>query len=231
MDLVPQLPLDIGLDPGASFESYYAGANAQAVAAVAALARGDGDGFVYLQGEAGLGKTHLLQAACRSASEAGAAAAYLPLAQARSWSPEVLEGLEAMAVVALDDLEAVAELPEWQEALFHFYNRLRDAGGRLLVAARARPAELGYTLPDLVSRLQWGLLLRLQDLSDADKLQSLQLRARQRGLELPTETAQYLLVRAPRRLSALFALLDRLDEASLVAQRRLTIPFVKQVLE
>ena len=85
-------------------------------------------------------------------------------------------------------------------------------------------------MPDLRSRLGWGLIYQLKVLDDQQRLQALQLRARQRGCEMPYETGRYLMRRLPRNMAALFDLLDQLDEASLVAQRKLTVPFVKSVL-
>ena len=229
-NLSPQLALDLGLDPRTSFESFFPGPNAQPLAAARACADGSGEQVLYLYGGPGLGKTHLLQSACRCAAEAECPAVYLPLHDALAWPLQVLEGLDALALVAVDDLQLAAGQPEWQAALFHLFNRVRDGGGRLLFAARQKPAELDFALADLVSRLQSGLVLRLQDLSDEEKLRGLQLRARQRGLELSADAARYLLGRYPRDLAQLFVLLDRLDQASLMAQRRLTIPFIRQVL-
>ena len=220
----PQLTLDIRLDPGASFDSYYAGANAQAVVAVAA------EPLLYLYGGEGLGKSHLLQAACRQLAEAGEPVAYVPLSEVMALSPSALEGLEAMSLVAVDELERLAGQRDWQVELFHLFNRIRDRGGRLVVAAGCKPVELGLELPDLVSRLQWGLVLRLQELDDADKRAALALRAQLLGLELSAEVAQYLLAHYPRDMNWLVAALERLDKASLREQRRLTVPFIKQVL-
>jgi DnaA family protein len=229
--MLPQLALDMRLAPGTSFASYFVGANGEAVDAVRALAEARGESFLFLYGSRGLGKSHLLQAACRLAADMGEPVAYLPLVEAVQWSPTVVDGLESMALVALDDLDAVVASAEWQEALFHLFNRLRSAGQRLLVAAERRPADLGLALNDLVSRLQWGLVLRLQDHDDAQKAAGLHFHARLRGLELPAETVRYLLVHYPRELPSLFRLLDRLDQASLMAQRRLTVPFVRQILQ
>ncbi|RFA30435.1 DnaA regulatory inactivator Hda [Alkalilimnicola ehrlichii] len=229
--LSPQLALDLGLDDSASFTSYYPGPNAEALAAVRACALGTGESNLFLYGDKGLGKTHLLQAACRAAAGEGALAVYLPLADALTWSLQVLEGLETMSLVAVDDVHLLRQHQDWQVALFHLFNSVRDAGGRLLFAAQDKPGDLGFSLPDLVSRLQWGLVLRLQDLDDEEKLAGLCFRAHQRGLELPRETAQYLLARFPRDMAYLFDTLDRLDQASLAAQRRLTIPFIRQVLQ
>jgi DnaA family protein len=229
--MLSQLALDMRLEPGTSFASYFVGANGEAVDAVRALAEGRGEPVLFIYGGRGLGKSHLMQAACRVAADLGDPVAYLPLRDAVQWSPDMLEGLEEMTLVALDDIDAIAASAAWQEAVFHLFNRLRTAGHRLLMTAERRPADVGLTLNDLVSRLQWGLVLRLHDHDDAQKAAGLHFHARLRGLELPEETVRYLLVHCPRELPSLFRLLDRLDRASLMAQRRLTIPFVRQVLQ
>lgn len=226
-----QLPLAIRWNDGASFEQFVPGPNMQAVAAVKAAAEGAAGGFLYLYGEPGSGRTHLLQAACRLCGDRGLPVVYLPLGKESGLTPALLDGLEAMALIALDDIECIAGQPDWEEALFHLYNRVVDVQGRLLISAPSRPADLGITLPDLESRLKWGLVHRLQTLSEVDLLQALERRALARGLTLPTETGRYLTSRFPRDASSLFSLLDRLDHAALAAQRRLTVPFVKQVLD
>jgi DnaA family protein len=221
-----QLPLGIKLDGGASFDSYLAGANAAATDAVRRAAREGG--FVYLWGESGSGRSHLLQAACRAAHAAGRRAAYLPLA---SLAPAALEGLEALDLVALDDLESVARDGAWERALFLAYEALRGARAGIVVASTVAPAGLPLALADLRSRLASGAVFQLRPLDDALKQQALALRARLRGLELPEDTGQFLLTRYARDMHALCRLLDELDAASLAAQRRLTIPFVKSVLQ
>ncbi len=221
-----QLALGIRLHDGARFENFLPGANAAAVHEVA-----EGmEPFVYLWGADASGRSHLLQAACHAAAGEQRPAAYLPLAGPDPLVPEVLEGLEGMALVALDDLHAVAGERSWELALFHFYNRAREAGCRVLVAADVPPAELPITLPDLSSRFGWGPTWRLQPLDDEAKCQALQMRARGRGLEMPDEVARYLLRHTSRDLHALFETLEQLDKASLAAQRRLTIPFVREQL-
>ncbi|MEX0729286.1 MAG: DnaA regulatory inactivator Hda [Aquisalimonadaceae bacterium] len=225
-----QLPLAIRWNDIAGFEQFVPGANIQAVEAVAAAADGVGGGYVYLHGASGTGRTHLLQAACRRCGERGAQAVYLPLEQTDGLDPGLLEGLESLALIAMDDLHLVAGKPNWEEAVFHLYNRVLEAGGRLLISASARPAKLGISLPDLESRLSWGLVHRLQPLSEPELLQALERRALARGLELPADTGRYLISRVPRDAGSLFSLLDRLDQAALAAQRRLTVPFVRRVL-
>jgi DnaA family protein len=144
--------------------------------------------------------------------------------------PDVLDELEALALVCIDDIDAIAGDRSWETALFHLYNRIQTSGSRLLVTGHLAPADLPLELADLHSRIAWGWIFQLQLLSDDDKKQALKLRARTRGFELPDDVNDYLLRYFPRDIHGLFALLDRLDTASVVAQRRLTIPFVKSVL-
>jgi len=219
-----QLPLGITLADTATFDNFYPGDNAAALHSV----REGTEPFVYLWGGAGSGRTHLLQAACQAAAAAGQPAVYLPLGDRAELSPEMLDGLETMRVVCLDDVDAVAGIEAWELGLFHLYNRLRECDTRLLASAAGAPGALALRLPDLASRLAWGPVFQLHALSDTDKLAALQLRARQRGLELPDEVGEYLLRRCPRDTHSLFALLDSLDKAALAAQRRLTIPFVRE---
>jgi DnaA family protein len=222
-----QLPLRIGLRDSATFANFYPGPNAAVVYALQSAA----EPFIYIGGAEGSGRSHLLQAACHGVSEANGLAAYLPLAECMAMSPQMLEGMEQMALVAIDDVELLAGNSEWEQALFHLYNRVRDAGNRMVVAGNGAPAALGVVLPDLLSRLGWGPVFQLQPLDDREKAAALRLRAGQRGMELSTEVADYLLNHASRDMHDLFALLERLDEGSLAAQRRLTIPFVRTFIQ
>jgi DnaA family protein len=224
-----QLPLGVHLRPGVSFGNYHAGLNAEVVHALRHIHEAS-NRVVYLWSGEGAGKTHLLQAACHETANAGRTSVYVPLMQAGEFSSEMLEGLEDFSLVCLDDIQNIAGDAAWEAAVFHLYNRLRDHQSCLVMAADASPADVSLHLPDLRSRLAWGLVFQLQMLDDAGKVQALQLQARSRGLELTEDVAWYLLRRYPRDMMALFTLLERLDRASLSAQRRLTVPFVKSVL-
>ncbi|WP_277052887.1 DnaA regulatory inactivator Hda [Zestomonas thermotolerans] len=228
-----QLPLGVRLRDDATFANYYPGANAAALGYVERLCEADAgwtESLIYLWGSEGVGRSHLLQAACLRFDQLGEQAVYLPLGEVVEHGPELLDNLEDFELVCLDDLDAVVGHDDWEEALFHLFNRLRDSGRRLLLAATASPRELGVGLPDLQSRLSLALVFQLQPLSDEDKLRALQLRASRRGLHLTDEVGRFILTRGARSMSALFELLDRLDQASLQAQRKLTIPFLKEVL-
>jgi len=229
-----QLSLGVSLNDDATFENFYTtegSANERVLFWLREQSGGRGEAFIYLWGAPGAGLTHLLQAAGHSAQETGLAFQYLPLRDLSGFAPEaLLEGLENLDYLCLDGLEAVVGRPDWEEALFHLYNRLRDRECRLLVAATQGPRELPVSLPDLRSRLMWGVTCQVQGLDDQGKQDALRQRARARGLELSAEVAQYILQRVPRDMNELFCYLERLDHASLAEQRRLTIPFVKKVL-
>ena len=229
-----QLSLSVNLNDDATFENFYAPAqthNAMVVRGVREQVEGRGEAFIYLWGAPGCGLTHLLQAACHHAQKMGMSVQYLPLRDLVGYAPEELFiGLEELDLICLDCLPTIAGRADWELAIFNLYNRLRERGRRLLVAAEHNPRELAISLEDLRSRLQWGITYQVHNLSDDEKQQALQLRARARGLELNDEVAQYIIQRLPRDTNELFWQLQRLDQASLAEQRKLTIPFVKKVL-
>ncbi|MGB5261290.1 MAG: DnaA regulatory inactivator Hda [Gammaproteobacteria bacterium] len=226
----PQLPLGLALRDSARYENYYAGNNGEVIAALRAVAHGSGDAPVFLAGHKGLGKSHLLQATCHEAAQSGLSSAYLPLQDLPLMSAEILLGLEHLQLVCVDDIDAIAGQDAWEMAVFDLFNRMHAAGNALLFAGQCRPTDCGFALADLVTRLGWGPVFTLRPLVESQLQAALQLRARARGLELPDDTAQFLLKRIPRDLPSVFDLFDRLDQAAMVEQRRLTIPFVKSVL-
>lgn len=225
-----QLPLGLTLRESARFTSYFPGPNAEAVNSLRAAAGGRGDTPVFVAGPPGLGKTHLLQAACQEAAEAGRSAVYLPLRELCEHSPAMLEGLERMDLLCLDDIDAIAGHADRERAVFDLFNRQRERGGTFLATALRRADRCGIELADLASRLGWGVTYVLRPLDEDTLYAAVTHRAGARGLDLPEETARFLLRRFPRDLAALCELLDRLDRAALVARRRLTIPFVKAAL-
>ncbi len=228
-----QLSLGMRLRDDATFANYYPGANAVTLGYVEHACETEDqwlDSVLYIWGTAGVGRSHLLQAACLRVEERGGRALYLPLADLAQHGPQLLDNVEFCDLVCLDDLQAIAGLPHWEEALFHAFNRLRDSGKQLLIAADAAPRELGIKLADLQSRLSLALVFQLHELSDDDKLRALQLRASRRGLQLPDDVGRFILARSVRSMTVLFDTLEQLDHASLQAQRKLTIPFLKEAL-
>ena len=225
-----QLPLGVNLRDDSTLESYYVGDNQQALTQLEQMAKGTGEQFVFLWGREGVGRSHLLQGACIQASKYQRTSFYLSLANATPHDLLKLEGLERVNLVCIDDVDAIAGNKEWEEALFYLFNRLRAQQRNLLIAANAPPKSLGIKLADLQSRLTWGITYQLHALDDEQLLAALQLRAKQRGLILSNEVGAFLIKRCVRSMPDLYVALDTLDQASLVAQRRLTIPFVKEVL-
>jgi DnaA-homolog protein len=221
---VKQLALGVRLRADAVFDSFWPGPNGEIVAAL----RVPSTTPLWLWGAAGSGKTHLLQAVCAATGES---AAYFPLARSLALPPEALAGFERSAVLCIDDADAVAGDLAWERALFRVFNEAAELRTRLIFAAAAPPRQAEWRLEDWRSRAAAGVVYQLRELDDAGRVEALRLRAAQRGLQLPYETSEYLLKRMPRDLRSLFEVLDLLDEASLAAQRRLTIPFIRDALE
>ncbi len=221
-----QIPLDLRLRAEATFDNFVRVGNESLLHT---LCESD-ERYIYVWGDDACGKTHLLQALCHQAYQRNKSAAYIPLQDDDISEPDILTGLEILDLVCIDDLHVIATQPQWEMALFNLFNRLRENGGRLIIAARCAPNKTEVQLADLVSRLNWGVVFQIINLPDQDKIEVLQLRAVQLGLELSTDVAEYLLKRSPRDMANLFRLLNRLDTASLTEQRRLTIPFVRQYL-
>lgn len=222
-----QLALPLRLADHAAFGSFFDAGNESLVATLVDLAEGRGRQGCWLYGAPATGKTHLLQAVCE---RSGDRSIYVPLGKLVEAGPEILQGLASRELVCLDDIEAVAGSADWELALFDLCNQVFDTDGVLIVAAATSPRECPIELPDLQSRLVRLPTFRVGALDELQRAQALQLRARYRGLELPDETAQFLMKRSRRDMASLYELLDRLDAEALRAKRRLTIPFVKEVL-
>jgi len=226
---VPQLPLALRTPPDQRFDSFI-GAPDGALAQLQALAQAPESDWLYLSAAHGGGKTHLALAACAAAGEVGRAAAYLPLQAARGYVQEALDGLERNALVVLDGLEVIAGDRVGEIALFDFHNRARAAGIGLLYTAADLPDEIGLVLPDLRSRLGQCSRIVLRPLDDSGRAALLRDRAARRGLMLEDAAVDWMLTRTARDPAQMVELIERLDRASLAAQRRVTVPFLRQVL-
>jgi DnaA family protein len=225
------MPLGVRLSTHAVFEGFAAGANREILAAL----RDPAPLPLWLWGASGSGKTHLLQASVAAAAAAAAAGsgseAYFPLEASRGPPPEALVGYERAHLLCIDDVDEIAGNESWERALFELFNSAGELGTKLVFAAGAAPRGIDWCLDDWRSRAAGCVVYQLQELDDTGRAEALRLRAAQRGMQLPQETCEYLLKRMPRDLPSLCRLIDELDEASLVAQRRLTIPFIREALE
>lgn len=228
--VIEQMPLRVQLRDDATFDNFYAQSSIEAIEHLKLLASGAGEQCVYISGARGAGCSHLLQAACHEAQKIGLNSVYLPLDELVLYSPAVFESLEDLPLIALDNVQCIAGQAAWEQALFHLFNRVRDAGGRLVLAANVPLEELGIQLADLESRLKWGLLYHIDSPDESFKILALQYRAQRRGLELSADVAKYIVKQVAANMEAMFEVLQQLDSASLSAQRKLTRPFIKAVM-
>jgi len=224
---VTQLALPLQLADHAVFASFLNSGNEALVATLGRIAADDEGHGCWLWGASATGKTHLLQAVCEAA---GDRAAYMPLAMVAEAGPGVLDGLSSRELVCVDDIDKVAGKAEWELALFDLCNQVFDAGSQLLVSAASTPRQCPIEMADLRSRLARLPVFQIHALGEDERVSALQLRSRHRGLELPDDAARYLLKRSRRDMASLYELLDTLDREALRAKRRLTIPFVREVL-
>jgi DnaA-homolog protein len=229
--MAQQLPVKFEFRANQTFDDFYPGSNQEIVVQLRKTIAGTGEAFIFLWGDKGHGKSHLLQACCQEASKQGISAFYLDLSKQVSSEPELLTGLEAFDLVCLDNIEAIGGLQDWELALFNFFNQHRDYGNNLILSAACAPTALAFTLVDLQTRINWGLSLKIQALGDNDKIAAITHKAQQMGFDIAPQAARFLMTRYDRNLSSLWLMLNMLDKASLAAQRKLTIPFLKDVLE
>lgn len=225
-----QLPLALRWPHRQRFERFHAADNAAALAATQRLVERADAPWVYLHGPAGSGRSHLLIAACHAGHAAGKRVQYLPLGAINN-RPAALRGVVGSELLALDDLHAIAGHAEAEHALFDLYNQARSEGSTMLFAADAGPAQLNLQLPDLRSRLGACTQFTLKPLSDGERREVLKTEAAARGMTLDEAVLDWLFARYARDLSALLELLEKLDEASLAAQRRVTVPFLRDLLD
>ncbi len=230
-EIKQQISLDIGLKDNSTFASFYNSGNEQVLADITNFVADEQIKILYLWGNAGSGKTHLLHAIQNQELEKGGVVYYLPFSNVKNYPVEALEGLEAASLVCLDELEHIAGIKQWEEAVFHLLNRAWENGNRVVVAARGNMQEIGVTLADLQSRLTWGLNSKLNELDDEGKQECLKFRASLRGFDLNDDVCSFLLKRLPRDMQQLFSFLELIDRQTLVEKRKVTIPFVKSLFD
>ena len=225
-----QIPLPIGTFDRYEFTSYQAGRNDEVLTALNSVVQGQDVSNIYLWGSQGTGKSHLLQAVCSVTTDQGRKSVYIPLSHP-DLMPDILTGLTSMDVVCIDDLDRIAGIEDWELRLFMLFNEMREQHKPLVFAAHTSPRALNLTLPDLESRLSWGLVYHLESIDEETLAIALKTRARSRMFDLPDEVIDFLIRRVSRDTHTLFTILEQLDKASLQSKRRLTVPFVKDLLK
>lgn len=228
--MAEQIPVQFDLQAEQSFASFYTASHQQVIQQLTDTASGQGEQQLYLWGKQGSGKSHLLQACCLRAHQRKLSAFFLPLDKNQPPTPEILSGLETFDLICIDNIEVCAGNKIWELALFNFYNRHRGNNHQLIVSADCPPNYLPIDLADLKTRMSWGLTLKLQELSDTEQISALTFKAKNRGFKISPQVGDFLTKHYARDLPALWRLLPKLEQATLVAKRKLTVPFLKQIL-
>jgi len=232
-----QLPLALSLDKAASFENFFGHQGQRSAAIFSTAVVIEAQPYVLLYGAHSSGKTHLCSALVNALDVQGASVTYLSGKELKAL-PELkmhefidsLSPANGRDYLVFDDMDALGSGPEIERALFNMFNRYGFVSAHLVLSVSRPIAELGYQLADLVSRLLSGLTVSLLVPDERDFKEILMRLAEQRGMRLEASVSEFIYTRHTRSISALVELLEKLDHASLVEKRVLTVPFVKKVL-
>lgn len=228
-----QLALPFSSSEFQTFDNFISSGNEELIEHLTGIALGNASesAITFVTGGRGDGKTHLLNASCNLANDNQQIAAYVDLDTADSLAPQMMEGLENCDLVCVDNIDAILLNKQWEVAVFDLINRILEKGNvQIIITAHKMPKLMSFRLPDLASRLVWGQCMSISPLDDSDRLNLLKSIAFNAGLEMSEELANFLLTRLPRDLHSLTQAMKTLDESSLQAKRKLTIPFAKEVL-
>jgi len=228
-----QLPLPFSSSQFQLFDNFVVGENAELVQRLKEITLGfvEDTAITFVTGNSGDGKSHLLNACCNHAQQNQMRAAYVDLDSFAVIEPRMMEGLERYHLICIDNIDAILLNREWEVAVFDLINRVLEVGDtHIIVTAQKMPKLLSFRLPDLASRLVWGQCMSINPLDEKQQLALLKSMAKTAGLILPDDLAQFLINRLPRDMHSLTKAMEALDEGSLQAKRKLTIPFAKKVL-
>ena len=222
-----QIPLDVSLSEYMTFETFYLGPNKSVVDSL----RHEKNQLIWLAGLEGFGKTHLLHAFLNSHEHENKKVLYLPMSESQDFTPDILDNLAQYDLVAIDDIENIIGDMTWEEQLLKFYEDSYSTRNKILITANDTPKGLNFLLPDLSSRFNLALIERLRPMNEDEMIKAILIHSKARGFDLPEDSAKYLINRVPRDVSVLVDMIKLLDYESLSMQRKLTIPFIKTVLD
>lgn len=226
-----QFPLQFEFQANKGFDTFYPATNADIITELHELISGQGEQHIFIYGDAGYGKSHLLQASCQLAHKNGINPFYYPFNKRRLPPLTMFDGLEQIKLVCFDDVDEIVGLLDWEQAFLNFFNQHLENNHRLILSANAHPDDLNIKLPDLKTQLMSSLALKLQPLADEESVSALICKASYMGLTISPKVGHFLLSHYASDLPSLWILLGQLDKATLSAQRKLTIPFLKQIME
>ena len=222
-----QIPLPVSISEYMTFETFYLSSNKAVIDSI----KDDKNKLIWIAGLNGTGKTHILQATVNYMDDGDNRLLYLPMAESKDFTPDILDNLSQFDLVAIDDIENVIGDFSWEEQLLILYEELIHTKCRILISSNDTPQGLSFQLPDLASRFSLGLVDRLKPMNEEQIIKAISLHATVRGFNLPAEVAKYLISRVPRDVSVLVDIIKLLDYESLSKQRKLTVPFIKTVLD
>ena len=222
-----QIPLDVSLSEYMTFETFYLGPNKSVVDSL----RDEKNQLIWLAGLEGFGKTHLLHALLNNHEHENKKVLYLPMSESKDFTPDILDNLAQYDLVAIDDIENIIGDMTWEEQLLKFYEDSYSTRNKILITANDTPKGLNFLLPDLSSRFNLALIERLRPMNEDEMIKAILIHSKARGFDLPEDSAKYLINRVPRDVSVLVDMIKLLDYESLSMQRKLTIPFIKTVLD
>ena len=221
-----QLPLPVNISDYMIFESFFAGSNDH----IYKLLQTNEQKFLWIAGEKGTGKTHLLQAKINQINHNQSKLMYLPMRDLNQFSPEILDDMDQMDLICIDDIHLVLGSRIWEEKLLDLYERIQNTKTVFIVSSKDSPQGGNFLIQDLLSRYSTALVLRLNVLKNMDIVRAIQLHAKIRGFNLSDNAAKFLLTRVRRDVCSLVEIIEILDYESLAKKRKLTIPFIKSVL-
>jgi len=229
--LLPQIPFEFGNFQKIDFTSFIEGENQDLLDFLNTMTKKKKNDCLYIWGSQGTGKTHLLQAACKQADDMNSQVTYIPLKQYEEFDSEIFNGLGKLDLICVDDLEFISGNLEWQQRLTLLYNEIRDNNNSIIISSTSPPKNINIELDDLKSRLVWGQVYKINPPNDELKIEILKRKASERSFELSKSVAEFLIHRTDRDLNSLIKILDVIDHSSLAAKRKVTIPFVKKLID
>lgn len=225
-----QIALPLTFDKRFSFENFLSEQSKLVINNLKSLIDHDGESLIGIWGGPDSGKTHLINASAYYARQQSKRFQFYDGFQLLECDPELLDEFASRDIVLIDNLDAICGNLQWEQKFYQLINACKQGEISLLFTVSNNPQFLDCVLPDLQSRLSWGLLLQLPALGDAEIGEVLKFRAELLGIELSKEVVAYLLTYYSRELSVQMKILRQLDGMSLSAKKRITVPFIKLAL-
>ncbi len=223
-----QIPLPLSFDKRFSFQNYFADNSSYIEQQLTALFDETGEPLVGIWGGPDSGKTHLLNACAHYARFCSIPFHLFDAEQLVEADSSGFSEFPSGSVIGVDNLDLLAGNRAWEAQFYDLINRVKSAQLRFIFSLTRAPRDTGFKLPDLKSRLGWGLLIALHNVDDRQLEVILQKRASMLGLDLSKEVINFLLSHYSRKLSDQMQLLHRLDHVSMSTQRKITIPLVRE---